>query len=158
MPPPACGACRLPVSRSLPARQLRGLSASRLHTPLPLHLTRPRRLPTCPAADVTVLSTRQRADPADSAWQRQGHHALSLAMSHAVLAQRCAACLTGGGGALACGCLCVCVYVWGMGEFSCAVPRLLFLLVGACLWGAAVARGRHSQPTPPTAPMCMHQV
>ncbi|KAL4852785.1 hypothetical protein ACK3TF_006150 [Chlorella vulgaris] len=38
--------------------------------------------------DVTVLSTQQRADPADQQWQRQGHHAIALAMSHSVLAQR----------------------------------------------------------------------
>ncbi len=44
------------------------------------------RLPT-PTADLTVSVTQNYAAQ-DDIWQRQGHHAISLAMSQAVLVQR----------------------------------------------------------------------
>lgn len=44
----------------------------------------------CPThtADVTVINTAPRAAADDTSLQRQGHRALSIAMSHAVLVQR----------------------------------------------------------------------
>ena len=74
---------------------LRNCLKACLDPPPPIFL-----LPIAPGADVTIASTVQRYDPsADPVLRRQGHRGIALAMSHAVMVQRCAA---------ACCCCCCC--------------------------------------------------